>query len=247
MVSDSMARDRRIGMIQPRPGPLAPGEVPALFDIGCVGKIAEFEASEDGRYNLVLEGLSLFRIVRRLDVTTAFRQVEATLLPVAAEAEILSPARRSSLEMESRRFADLQGYAVDWRAVNRLDDEALVNGIAQIAPFDVAAKQALLEASGIEDRAELIIQLMQFFGRHDGEDSVTLRERGRAASAATGTASSIIRGSCRPMRSPRCCGGSWRHHRRDDRIRRGKRQSRRASCVAGRPAQRRLDPIREIL
>ena len=25
MVSDSMARDRRIGMIQPRPGPLAPG------------------------------------------------------------------------------------------------------------------------------------------------------------------------------------------------------------------------------
>ena len=175
MISDSMARDRRIGMIQPRPGPLAPGEAPALFEIGCVGKIAEFEASEDGRYNLVLEGLSLFRIIRELDVTTAFRQVEALLLPVAAEAEILSLSRRSSLEMESRRFAEAQGYAVDWEAVTRLDDEALVNGIAQIAPFDVAAKQALLEAPGIEDRAELIIQLMHFFGRHDGEDSVTLQ------------------------------------------------------------------------
>ena len=175
MVSDSMARDRRIGMIQPRPGPLAPGEAPTLFEIGCVGRIAEFEVSEDGRYNLVLEGLSLFRIVRELDVTTAFRQVEALLLPVAGEPEILSLSRRSSLEMESRRFADTQGYAVDWEAVNRLDDEALVNGIAQIAPFDVAAKQALLEAPGIEDRAELIIQLMQFFGRHDGEDSVTLQ------------------------------------------------------------------------
>jgi len=175
MISDSMARDRRIGMIQPRPGPLAPGESPALFEIGCVGKIAEFEASEDGRYNLVLEGLSLFRIIRELDVTTAFRQVEALLLPVAAEAEILSLSRRSSLEMESRRFAEAQGYAVDWEAVTRLDDEALVNGIAQIAPFDVAAKQALLEAPGIEDRAELIIQLMHFFGRHDGEDSVTLQ------------------------------------------------------------------------
>jgi Lon protease-like protein len=179
MISDSMARDRRIGMIQPRPhigvdrgARRAP---PALFDIGCVGKIAEFEAIEDGRYNLVLEGLSLFRIIRELDVTTAFRQVEAELLPVAAEAEILSLSRRSSLEMESRRFADSQGYAVDWEAVTRLDDEALVNGIAQIAPFDVAAKQALLEAEGIEDRAELIIQLMQFFGRHDGEDSVTLQ------------------------------------------------------------------------
>lgn len=175
MVSDSMARDRRIGMIQPRPGPLAPGESPALFDIGCVGRIAEFEASEDGRYNLVLEGLSLFRIVRELDVTTAFRQIEAELLPAPDEPEILSLSRRSLLEMESRRFADAQGYAVDWEAVTRLDDEALVNGIAQIAPFDVAAKQALLEAGGIENRAELIIQLMQFFGRHDGEDSVTLQ------------------------------------------------------------------------
>ncbi|MGY4395056.1 Lon protease-like protein [Sphingomonas sp. UYAg733] len=179
MISDSMARDRRIGMIQPRPHMGADigaqHEPPALFDIGCVGKIAEFEAIEDGRYNLVLEGLSLFRIVRELDVTTAFRQVEAQLLPAASEAEILSLSRRSSLEMESRRFADAQGYAVDWEAVTRLDDEALVNGIAQIAPFDVAAKQALLEAERIEDRAELIIQLMQFFGRHDGEESVTLQ------------------------------------------------------------------------
>ncbi|MDB5707312.1 MAG: ATP-dependent protease, partial [Sphingomonas bacterium] len=83
--------------------------------------------------------------------------------------------RRSSLEMESPRFAHTHRYAVDWDAVNRLNDDAHVNGIAQIAPFDVAAKQALLEATGIEDRAELIIQLMQFFGRHDGEDSVTLQ------------------------------------------------------------------------
>jgi len=64
---------------------------------------------------------------------------------------------------------------VDWDAVARLDDASLVNGIAQIAPFDVAAKQALLEAEGIEQRAELIIQLMQFFGRYGGEDRVTLQ------------------------------------------------------------------------
>jgi len=70
---------------------------------------------------------------------------------------------------------DAQGYAVDWDQVGRLDDESLVNGIAQIAPFDAAAKQALLEAADVEARAELIIQLLQFFGRHDGEDRVTLQ------------------------------------------------------------------------
>lgn len=89
--------------------------------------------------------------------------------------EVLALAARSSLELESRRFAEAQGYAVDWEAVGRLDDSSLVNGIAQIAPFDVAAKQALLEAPGIAERAELLVQLMQFFGRHDGEDRVTLQ------------------------------------------------------------------------
>ena len=179
MVSDAMARDRRIGMIQPKSQmgvPQGRGDdgPPPLYDLGCVGRIAEVEAMEDGRYNVVLEGLALFRVVRELDVTTAFRQVEAMLLP-NGEDETLSLGRRSALEMESRRFADAHGYSVDWDQVGRLDDESLVNGIAQIAPFDAAAKQALLEAPGIEARADLIIQLLQFFGRHDGEDRVTLQ------------------------------------------------------------------------
>ena len=174
MVSDAMARDRRIGMIQPMLETGGDDDKPDLYDIGCVGRIVEFEALDDGRYNLILEGVALFRVLRELDAATAFRQVEAELIPVRAD-ETLSLGRRSSLELESRRFADVQGYSVDWDAVEQLDDESLVNGIAQIAPFDAAAKQALLEAPDIEERAELIIQLMQFFGRHDGEDRVTLQ------------------------------------------------------------------------
>ena len=169
MITDSLARDRRIGMIQPRDA----GEPPALFDIGCVGRIADVEALPDGRFDIVLEGLARFTILRELDVTTPFRQVEAELEP-AGEVEALGIAERASLEIESRRFADLQGYAVDWEAVNRLDDESLVNGITQIAPFDIASKQALLEAASLRDRAELIVQLMQFYGRQ-GDDGGTLQ------------------------------------------------------------------------
>lgn len=169
MVSDALARDRRIGMIQPRGG----GDPPRLFDIGCVGRIIDVEAMDDGRYNIVLEGLARFRTVRELDAPTAFRQVEAVLLEDRGS-ETLSLGERAALEAESRRFADAQGYAVDWEGVARLDDETLVNGIAQIAPFDPAAKQALLEAESLSDRTELIVQMMAFFGRHD-DDSATLQ------------------------------------------------------------------------
>lgn len=172
LVSDAMARDRRIGMIQPR----EEGFRPALYDIGCVGHISEVEALEDGRFNIVLEGLARFRVARELDVSTAFRQVEAVLLDDdEAENGILASVERAALEMESKRFAKLQGYIVDWNAVARLDDESLVNGIAQIAPFDTAAKQALFEAGSLQERAELIIQLMQFFGRRDGDSAATLQ------------------------------------------------------------------------
>ncbi len=174
MVSDSMARDRMIAMVQPNLAGQKEGDnKPDLFKIGCVGKIAQVEAMDDGRYNLVLEGQSRFRIIRELDVTTPFRQVEAEM--IVDGDQTLSMASRAALERESRRFADAQGYAVDWESVTRLDDEALVNGIAQIAPFDAAAKQALLEADRIEDRSELIIQLLAFFGRHDGDNRVTLQ------------------------------------------------------------------------
>ena len=108
-------------------------------------------------------------------MTTPFRQLEVVPIENEAEDQLLAIAERAALEQESRRFADAQGYAVDWESVTRLDDEALVNGIAQIAPFDAAAKQALLEAPNISARSELIIQLMQFFGRHDGDDRVTLQ------------------------------------------------------------------------
>jgi uncharacterized protein len=170
MVSDALVRDRRIGMIQPR----AEGTPPPLFEIGCVGRIAEVEALDDGRFDIVLEGLARFTILRELDVTTPFRQVEAEL-EAAGESEILALAERAALEIESRRFADALGYAVDWESVSRLDDESLVNGIAQIAPFDVASKQALLEADTLGERSELIVQLMQFYGRHDGDEAGTLQ------------------------------------------------------------------------
>ena len=69
-----------------------------------------------------------------------------------------------------------QGYSVDWESVERLDDVLLINGVSQIAPFDAAAKQALLEASDLRTRCELLVQLMQFFGRSDPDESrVTLQ------------------------------------------------------------------------
>lgn len=171
LVKDALARDRRIGMIQPH---RAEDGAP-LYAVGCLGKIGEVEALDDGRFNLVLEGEARFRMLRELDATTPFRQIEAELLADDDDAA-LSPIERAGFEREARRFADAQGYAVDWEAVTRLDDRSLIDGVSQIAPFDAAAKQALLEADTLATRCELLVQLMQFFGRRDSDEGrVTLQ------------------------------------------------------------------------
>ena len=171
LVGSALARDRKIAMIQPREG----GDNPPLYDVGCVGRIEDVEAMEDGRYNVVLGGEQRFRVLREIQSNTQFRQVEAELL-TEPEEEYLTLGERASLESESREFADRQGYAVDWDSVGKLDDVTLVNGVAQIAPFDAAAKQALLEAPDLRQRCDLLVQLMQFFGRGDPDESrVTLQ------------------------------------------------------------------------
>src|SRR5436305_6461990 len=167
MVRDALASDRLIAMVQPKEPGAGSAEdqgPPALFEVGCLGRISACEELDDGRYNIVLEGLSRFRIAREAEVETPYRQVDADRSGFADtdEPDPLGIAQRAELEREARRYADALGYSVDWEAVGRLDDEMLVNGIAQIAPLDVGSKQALLEAADIAERCDLLVQFMQF-------------------------------------------------------------------------------------
>ena len=160
MVRDAMAGDRLIAMVQPRNGRDPPG----LFAVGCLGRIAECEKLADGRYNIELEGVGRFRLGREAAVETSYRQVEIDRsgFDDSEEDDALAMIQRAELEREARRYADSLGYGVNWEAVSRLDDESLVNGIAQIAPLDVGSKQALLEAQDLSVRADLLVQFMQF-------------------------------------------------------------------------------------
>lgn len=171
MMRDAMAGDRLIAMIQPKPAQSAAAggvegdheEPPALFEIGCIGRISACEELDDGRFNIVLEGLSRFRIAREARVETLYRQVDADRSGFEDDEDaVLGLAQRAEVEREARRYADALGYMVEWAQVSRLDDEMLVNGIAQIAPLDVGSKQALLEATDLADRADLLVQFMQF-------------------------------------------------------------------------------------
>jgi Lon protease-like protein len=161
MVRDAIDGAGRIAMIQPHR--LDDDNQAPLYPVGCVGEIVGLEELEDGRFNIVLLGTNRFRLLKEAEVDALYRCADIDIQAFDdSEPEPLSLAGRAEVEREARRLGDALRLAVDWNAVNRLDDEMLVNAIAQVAPFDVGAKQALLEQPTLDGRADLLVQLMQF-------------------------------------------------------------------------------------
>jgi Lon protease-like protein len=169
MVRDAVDSDGLIAIVQPQLVEVEDDAKQPLYPVGCVGEIVGLEELEDGRFNIVLNGSNRFRIVSEVQLETPYRNAD---LDVGAfddrEPGPLGMTERAEVEREARRLGDALGLAVDWSAVSRLDDEMLVNAIAQVAPFDVSAKQALLESERLDERADLLVQLMQFLRLSQG-------------------------------------------------------------------------------
>ena len=65
MIDNSMKTDRIIGMIQPKK---QKDGIPQLYNVGCAGKITSFNESDDGRYLIVLNGISRFKILKEMSI-----------------------------------------------------------------------------------------------------------------------------------------------------------------------------------
>ena len=71
MIDDSMKSHRLIGMIQPkRSGEL---KKPDLYQVGCIGKITSFNETEDGRYLIIINGVTRFNIKEEINSEKLYR------------------------------------------------------------------------------------------------------------------------------------------------------------------------------
>lgn len=162
MVEHAMAGDHVIGMIQPLPG----GEVehPALSHVGCLGRITSYSETEDSRYLIALTGVCRFTVGRELDVTTAFRQLEADYSGFAADLLADNPARsvdRTAVIKAFRQYLEANNMSANWGEVEQIPTELLVNTLSQLAPYPAPEKQALLEARDLQARADMLIALTE--------------------------------------------------------------------------------------
>ena len=164
MVQDSLGAGRLIGMIQPSEnGAESTDDEPALFEIGCAGRISSFEETDDGRLLITLTGVSRFRVARETDGLHGYRRVvpdwrsyQADLKPPPA-----FDLDRLHLLTALKAYCKIHQMEFNWKAVERAENHELIVSLCMACPFEPREKQAFLECEDPACRAETLIALME--------------------------------------------------------------------------------------
>jgi uncharacterized protein len=159
MVRDALDGDRLIGMTLLRPGWKDDYEGrPPVYQVGCAGLITHVERLPDGRYNLVLRGLTKFRILDE-EASRSYRLARVEFLP-----ESLDESSRASLRAERRRLESLlvtSGEGGEQPLPPTMPDDELVNALAQYLELEPVERQALLERNGLVERCRSLSELLE--------------------------------------------------------------------------------------
>ena len=165
MVRHALATPTRlIGMVQPLDHHADDDKANSagLFETGCAGRLSFFQESDDGRFVIALNGVCRFHRLRQEFDPNGFLVADVDWQPFANDLRIdVSALDRDPLIKVMKRYFDMKGFETDWTQIENSDNHQLLATLSMICPFEVAEKQALLEADSMAKRADLLIAMME--------------------------------------------------------------------------------------
>ncbi len=165
MIDDSMRSERLIGMVQPK----KTGELkkPNLYEVGCLGKITSFNETDDGRYLIVLNGISRYKITKEIENQKLYRECEVNYE---------SFSKDLSKDKEELKFTDLklilndlknlfnkQGYVINWKDIEKQSLSQTINTLSMASPFTLEEKQILLETEDLNLRKIKLEEILKTY------------------------------------------------------------------------------------
>ena len=153
MIDNSMKTDRIIGMIQPKK---QKDGIPQLYNVGCAGKITNFNETKDGRYLIVINGISRFKILKEINNNKPYRECEISFDEYIEDTkENYNEIKFTDLELIFKNLKTLfkkKGYLINWKELEKQSLDQTLNALVMASPFSLEEKQALLETININKR-----------------------------------------------------------------------------------------------
>ena len=164
MVDDAMKGDRIIGMVQPK----KPNQtIPILYNVGCAGKITSFNETEDGRYLIVLDGISRFKILEELNNDKLYRECKVNFDNFSNDINNQKEEIKfSDLELIFKNLKSLfnkQGYTINWKELEKQSLDQTINALSMASPFSLEEKQVLLETINLNERKLKLEEILKTY------------------------------------------------------------------------------------
>jgi Lon protease-like protein len=166
MTTDALAGDRLIAVVLLQPGWEADyAGRPSVHPIGCLGRIVADQRLDDGRFNILLRGLSRIRITGEEKTGDPYRTVRAELLEDIG-APVLAVERKLRRQLARRVpawFAGQEGALEQLRKLLKSQQPlgVLTDVLAFALPLDAEVKQDLLETIDVERRTRRLLRHME--------------------------------------------------------------------------------------
>ena len=164
MVDDAMKADRIIGMVQPKK---TNQTIPILYNVGCAGKISSFNETEDGRYLIVLDGISRFKILEELNNDKLYRECKVNFDKFSNDIDNQKEEIKfSDLELIFKNLKSLfnkQGYTINWKELEKQSLNQTINTLSMASPFSLEEKQVLLETVNLIERKQKLEEILKTY------------------------------------------------------------------------------------
>ena len=164
MVDDAMKGDRIIGMVQPKKSNQT---IPILYNVGCAGKIISFNETEDGRYLIVLDGISRFKILEELNNDKLYRECKVNFDKFSNDMNNQKEEIKfSDLELIFKNLKSLfnkQGYTINWKELEKQSLDQTINTLSMASPFSLEEKQVLLETANLKERKKKLEEILKTY------------------------------------------------------------------------------------
>ena len=122
------------------------------------------DRNDDGTLIIKLTGVCRFNILEEIDNKVSYREMKVTYDAfkddLAVDENTITIDREKLLNVISD-YLNVNDLTTDWSVITDTDTEILINAFAMLSPFSAKEKQALLEASNIENRSEILIALSE--------------------------------------------------------------------------------------
>lgn len=177
MVNDSMKSNKFIGMIQPK-NSSNDQNIPALHDIGCLGKITSFKETDDGRFMIELKGLIRFEAIQEVTSDNKYREYEVDFKnfyqDLNDEREELKFIDLELIFKDLKSLFEKRGFVINWKELEKQSLDETINALAMASPFSLEEKQVLLEAKNLDVRKNRIAEILRTY-THDVFNNTTVQ------------------------------------------------------------------------